>query len=397
MPLTCKQPPLIILIAITAVGPLAINIFLPSMPGLAIDFNTDYATVQLTLSLYLVGLAVATLMYGPLSDRFGRRPLTLIGLGIFLLGSVVCATSQTIGILIAGRILQAVGGCAGVVLGRAMVRDMYDREQSASMIAYITMAMVVAPMLAPTIGGVLDEWLGWRYSFVFVLIFALIVMGGCLLVLTETHGPSRRRALSNARLNFLGLLKVRAFYGYTLQLSFSSAVFFGFLGGAPYVVVELMGYPPSTFGIYFLFVSICYMAGNFTAARVSTKVGTDRMILIGTAISVVPALALGGFYLQGLFTPVSLFGCMGIIALGNGMSIPNGIAGAISIDPRLAGAASGISGFTQMASGALSSMLVGSLLVDTAAPLVIVMASCAVISFAMHIAGIRSFGFWRNN
>ncbi|MBT3558204.1 MAG: multidrug effflux MFS transporter [Rhodospirillales bacterium] len=391
MSLMPEKPPLAILIAVTAVGPLTINIFLPSMPGLVADLDTTYAMVQLTLSLYLAGLAIAQLVYGPLSDRFGRRRPMLVGLGIFLVGSVVCATAPTIGVLIGGRVLQAVGGCAGVVLGRAMVRDMFDRERSASMIAYITMAMVVAPMLAPTIGGTLDEWVGWRYSFVFVLVFGALVMLGCLFVLAETHGPERRKAVAEAHISILGLLKIPAFYGYTLQLSFSSATFFAFLGGAPFVVVQLMGYPPSTFGYYFLFVSACYMIGNFTAARLSTRMGTDRMVLLGTGISVMAAWALGVFYLYDVWGPISLFGSMGIIALGNGVSIPNGIAGAISVDTRLAGAASGISGFTQMAFGAGSTMLVGSLLVDTAAPLVIIMTIGATISFAMHIFGVRLF------
>ncbi len=387
-----EKPSLLILIAVTAMGPLAVNIFLPSMPGMAVEMNTDYATVQLTLSLYLVGLSVAQLLYGPLSDRFGRRPLMLSGLSIFLCGSLMCALAPTISVLIAGRILQAVGGCAGMVLGRAMVRDMYDRERSASMIAYITMAMVVAPMAAPIIGGVMDEWLGWRYSFAFVAVVGSVVLLGCLLVLAETHSPERRQAMIDANIRFTRLLRIPAFYGYTFQLSFSSAVFFGFLGGAPYVVIKLMGYPPSSFGFYFVIVSICYMSGNFAAARISTRAGTDRMILIGTAISLIAAWALGAIYLGGGFTPLTLFGCMGAVALGNGISIPNGLAGAISVDPRQAGAAAGISGFTQMAFGAMSSMLVGSLLVDTAAPLVAVMVVGATISFAIHIVGVRLIG-----
>ncbi|MBC8242374.1 MAG: multidrug effflux MFS transporter [Alphaproteobacteria bacterium] len=382
------KPPLIILIAITAVGPLAVNIFLPSMPGMAAEMKTDYATVQLTLSLYLAGLSVAQLLYGPLSDRFGRRPLMLTGLSIFLAGSLICAMAPTITVLIAGRVLQAIGGCAGVVLGRAMVRDMYDRDRSASMIAYITMAMVVAPMLAPIIGGVMDVWLGWRYSFVFVLVVGSLVMLACLLVLAETHGPARRQAIIDARIKFTGLFRVPAFYGYTFQLSFASAAFFGFLGGAPYVVVDLMGYPPSTFGFYFLIVSIFYMGGNFTAARVSTRLGTDRMISLGTAISLTGAGVLIMVYLGDGLVPLTLFGCMGVIALGNGISIPNGVAGAISVDPRQAGAAAGISGFTQMAFGALATMLVGNLLVDTATPLIAVVAAATAISFAIQWARV---------
>ena len=156
------KPPLLILVLATAVGPMAINIFLPSMPRLEVDLSTSYAMVQLTLSLYLVGLAVAQLAYGPLSDRYGRRPLMITGVCIFLVGTVICIVAPSITILIIGRVLQAIGGCAGVVLGRAIVRDMYDRDKSASMLAYITMSMVVAPMLSPTIGGLIDEYYGWR-------------------------------------------------------------------------------------------------------------------------------------------------------------------------------------------------------------------------------------------
>ena len=384
-----QKPSLFILIAVTAMGPLAVNIILPSMPGLVTELDTDYATVQLTLSLYLMGLSIAQLAYGPLSDRYGRRPLMLIGLGVFLSGGLICALAPNITTLIAGRLLQAIGGCAGTVLGRAMVRDMYDREQSASMIAYITMSMVVAPMLAPIIGGLVDEWLGWRYSFVFVTTVGSLVLLGCTLFLPETNDRSRYRNTGGTDLRFIGLLRIPAFYGYTLQLSFSSAVFFAFLGGAPFVVVNQMGYPPSSFGLYFIIVAACYMTGNFFAARFSTRIGGDRMILIGTTVSLFGAVTLGGVYLFVGLIPATLFGGMGAIAMGNGISIPNGLAGAISVDSRQVGAASGISGFTQMAFGAMATMLVGGLLADTPAPLVIFMVIGAALSFGVHIVGAR--------
>ena len=390
MPRMPEKPSLFILVALTAIGPLAVNIFLPSMPGLMQDLNTDYATVQLTLSLYLVGLAVSQLLYGPLSDRFGRRPLILIGLAIFVTGSLICAMAPTITVLITGRVIQAIGGSAGVVLGRAMVRDMYNRERSASMIAYITLSMMVAPMLAPTIGGLFDEWLGWRYSFTFVLVIGSLVAVWCLLMLAETHGATKRQLTVGTDVRFVGLLKAPAFYCYTFQLSFSSAVYFGFLGGAPFVAINLMGLTPSTFGFYYLIVSICYMIGNFTAARISTRAGTDPMILYGTAISMAGAWMLAVFYASDALTPLAMFSSMGVVAIGNGMAIPNGVAGAISVDPRQAGAAAGISGFTQIAFGAAASTLVASLLVDNAAPLVIVMATSATIAFTIHVAGSRT-------
>jgi DHA1 family bicyclomycin/chloramphenicol resistance-like MFS transporter len=177
----------VILVAVTATGPLALNILMPSMPGLPAVFGTDYATVQLTLSLYLIGLAGAQLIYGPLSDRYGRRPVLLAGLGVFLLGTLTGALAASISMVIAGRVLQAVGGCAGMVLGRAIVRDLYERDRAASVIAYVTMAMVVAPMLAPLFGGFLDDWLGWRATFWFVAVYGSVVVVFCFLLLGETH------------------------------------------------------------------------------------------------------------------------------------------------------------------------------------------------------------------
>lgn len=392
MPRMPEKPSLFLLIAITAAGPLSVNIFLPSMPGLTRELNTDYATVQLTLSLYLIGLAFSQLFYGPLSDRFGRRPLMLWGLCLFISGSLICALAPTISVLIGGRVLQAVGGSAGVVLGRAMVRDMYERDRAASMIAYITMAMVVAPMLAPIIGGILDEWLGWRFSFAFVLSFGGIVAVWCLFRMAETHGIERRRISAGADIRFIGLLKAPAFYGYTLQLSFSSAIYFGFLGGAPFIAINLMGLPPSSFGFYFMIASVCYMTGNFTAGRYSARIGTDRMILYGTTIALLGAAGQAVVFAYDALNPLLLFCAMGVVALGNGLAIPNGVAGAISIDPRQAGAASGISGFTQVSFGAASSTLVGSLMADSAAPLVVVMAAAAAIAFIIHVAVIHLMG-----
>src|SRR5690606_11417779 len=153
---------ILLLVAVAAVSPLGINIYLPSMPGMAADFGVDFAAIQLTLSLYLLTVAIGQLFIGPLSDRYGRRPVLLAGLAAFVLGSLLCLIAADIGLLLAGRVLQAVGGCAGITLSRAVVRDLYGREQAASMIGYVTMGMAVAPMLAPSIGGALDGVYGWQ-------------------------------------------------------------------------------------------------------------------------------------------------------------------------------------------------------------------------------------------
>ena len=384
-----KRPPLAILIAVTAVGPSALNIFLPSMPGLQRAFHTDFATVQLTLTLYLIGLAVAQLFYGPLSDRLGRRPVLLAGLVLFLVGTLACMLAPSIEALIAARVVQAVGGCAGVVLGRAMVRDMYDRDRAASMIAYITMAMVVSPMVAPFIGGFLDGWYGWRGGFAFLLILAGPVLAAAVVCLHETHHDrSHTRGFADLVAGTSRLLGRRAFHGYAFHMSFNTAIFLGFIGGAPYVMVELMGRPPAEYGLYFMLSAASYMAGNFMAGRIAVGVGIDRMIFNGMIIVMAGATLLGVLASLWTLTPLMMFGPVAIIGFGQGLSIPTATAGAISVDPRYAGAASGASGFLQMTVGAGVSYLVGATLADTAMPMVIIMFSCAVLSFAAFLVGV---------
>ncbi len=383
-----RKPPLAILIAAAALSPLALNIFMPSMPGLVRVFNTDYATVQLALTLYLVGVAVGQLFYGPLSDRFGRRPIMLAGLTIFLVGSVASLIAPTIELLIAGRLVQAVGGCAGLVLGRAIVRDLYHRDRAATMLAYITMAMVVAPMMAPTIGGVLDVWFGWWASFAFVLVAGAVVMMAAVFTLHETRDPQASPlSAGGAVLGFARLLRIRAFHGYALQLSFSTGAFFSFLAGAPYVAVNLMGYSPQGYGLFFVMVSLAFMTGNFATARLSARAGIDRMVSFGVTVAFVAALGQAVLFSAGGYGIFTMFGAMAFIAFGNGLALPNGTAGAISVHPQLVGAASGLVGFMQMGVGAIASYLVGLLLVDSAAPMVWFMLAATALAAAAHLVG----------
>lgn len=379
---------MVVLVLVTALGPLALNILVPSMPGLSRTLDAEYGTVQLVLSLYLIGVAIGQLAYGPLSDRYGRRPLLLIGLSVFLLGTTICLLAQSIATLIAGRVVQAVGGCAGLVLGRAIIRDLFEREEAARMIAYVTMAMVVVPMVAPTLGGLLDEWMGWRAGFVLVMVVGLAVWSLTLSVLRETHHHRTVFAtpLGIAR-NSLRLLGMPAFRGYALQVTFSTSVFFAFIAGAPYIMIELLGRTPAEYGVYFVLVSLMFMLGNFTAAKLSTRAGMDRMILLGTALALVATAALLGAVLSVALTPLVLFGCMALVAFGNGLSLPNGMAGAISVDPALVGAASGLTGFLQMGTGALASFATGALLEDSARPLASIMLVAAALAFASHMLG----------
>jgi DHA1 family bicyclomycin/chloramphenicol resistance-like MFS transporter len=351
------------------------------MPGMTAVFGTDYGTIQLTLTLYLAGLAVAQLVMGPLSDRFGRRPVLLAGIGLFLAGSLAGALAQSIGMLIAARVVQAVGGCAGLVLGRAIVRDTHSRDESASMLGYITMVMVVAPMLAPLAGGYLDEFFGWRSTFLAVLVIGTAVLGLTWMLLHETHHDRGGGDGALAMLRGFGLLlRDRAFAGYALNVSFTTAVFFAFLAGAPYVMIQLMDRPSSEYGLYFMLNAFSYMAGNYASGRLATRIGPDRMIRTGSMLALSGVALLTALVLGTEMIPLFLFAPVMFVGLANGLSLPSAIASAISLRPELAGTASGLVGCLQMMVGALATLLVGHLQDDTALPMALVMTAAAVVA-----------------
>ncbi len=372
-----------LLIAVSAVSPLGINMYLPSMPGMARALGVDFTTIQLTLSLYLGAMAVGQLVIGPLSDRLGRRPVLLTGLLVFVVGSVICLSAQSIGVLIFGRIVQAIGGCAGITLSRAIVRDLYGRNQVASMIAYVTMGMAVAPMIAPTIGGVLETFFGWRASFAFLIGFGGLALVFAYWRLRETNhsrasGESARELLRG----YGSLFRSRQFWGYTLVTSFVSAMFFAFLAGAPYVMIELLGRSPAEYGFYFAMVPTGYILGNFATGRIAGRMGPNRMILAGTFLSLVSIAAMAALIASGFLSPVALFGPMLFIGVANGLVLPSGIAGAVSVRSDLAGAAAGLSGSFQIGFGALVAPIVGATLSSTVWPLIAIMTICSSLAIA---------------
>lgn len=386
------QPSVFILVAMSALGPIALNIFLPSMPGLAKELAVDYGTVQLTLTFFLVGLGVAQLVYGPISDRWGRRPVLLWGLGIYCIGSVVCVLAPSISWLMLGRILQAIGGCAGLVLGRAIVRDLYERDRAAAMIGYVTMAMSLAPMLSPVLGGYLDTLFGWRTSFAFCSLAGISIFVWVSLTLPETLAQRGLGEGAMALLRGYGvLLRSPIFCGYVLQTAFTSGVFFAFIAGAPFVVVTVMGQPASAYGLWFIVVSLGYLTGNFFTGRFAVRLGVDRMLACGAVVQVfgTGALALtswlGPLSLPGIFLPMT------VVALSNGLVLPNGIAGAISVNPRMAGAAAGLSGALQMATGAIAAMLVGSGQDHDPSqyPMIWTMLGCGILSLLVFVLAAK--------
>ena len=378
---------LALLIAMTAVGPLTLNILTPAMPGLIVTFGADAGTVQLTLSLFLLGMAISQLVLGPLSDRFGRRPVMLAGLVLTVVASFAALAATSIVSLIAARTAQAFGATCGIVIARAVIRDIYDRERSASMIGWVTMAMVVAPMIAPLIGGALDTAYGWQAIFVLVGLFAAGVLAWTALALPETRAVSTSEGVVRFLRDTGSLLANPAFLGYALVGTFNSAMFFTFIGGAPHVVVTIMHRSSAEYGLWFVMISVTYMVGNFAAGRWSAQYGVDFMIRAGVAVTVLgAAVGVAWVLLEPHGGPAVIMAPQMIIGFASGFMLPNAIAGAVSVRPQAAGTAAGITGFMQMGLGAVTSQLIGHLLAGaaTALPLalvVLVLCACSLVAF----------------
>ena len=381
---------LVVLVGATALGPLAIQIFLPSLPAIQADLHVSGPVAQLVFSLSMAAISVAMLIYGPVSDRFGRRPTLIAGLFLYLIGSLVSTFAPSIAVLILGRAVQAVGGAAPLALTRTIIRDLYGRERAASMIAYVTMAMVVAPMMAPAIGGYLNDLIGWRANFAFCAAAGVLVTALVITRLPETHQDRVAiPGVGHMAASFVRLLRNPAFRGFALQSAFCLASFFSFAAAAPYVVIVVMGRAASSYGLYFMVISLAFMSGNFIAARISERVGVERMVLVGSSLSVSATVLSLICLLTVGWQPWALFGPCVLLAVGNGLSVPNAMAGAISVDPRATGAASGLAGFLQMLMAAAFSQLAGMWQNGTPYPMIGFMITATALALTAFIVSFR--------
>ena len=381
-------PPLILLAGVTAVAPASLHILVPALPVLAAVFDAPPGTVQLVLTLFLSGIAAGQLVYGPVSDRYGRRPVLIAGLALFLFGTVLCGFAWSLPVLIIGRTLQALGGCAGMVLGRAIIRDIYERERAASALATIMMVMSLAPSLSPAIGAYLAEWGGWRADFVL-----LGIVGAAVLILTaakleETHAPARVN-LAGMIGSFIVLLRSPAFLGIAFATAFTSTSWFTFLAAAPYLLSELLHEPPSTYGLMILLPMAGYILGNAAVGRLSVLIGTTGIFIAGLALSFASGVMLALWCLSGLST-WAMFVPMAISSIGNGMSQPPGIAAGLSVYPRIAGAASGLMGFMQMMIAALGTLLIGRLPRDSVLGMVAVVGAALALALVCGLLTLRA-------
>jgi DHA1 family bicyclomycin/chloramphenicol resistance-like MFS transporter len=363
-----------ILAAVTATGPFAMQIFLPALPAIQTSFGVSAGVAQPTLSVSMIAIALATLIYGPLSDRFGRRPTLLLGLGIFLFGSLLCVLAHNVEMLIAARVIQAAGGAAGMVIARAVARDHYGPQGAANVIARLTIVMVVAPMVAPAIGGFIVDVASWRVIFGVVAIAGVVVVAAVLLMFEESHRAEDHMDSAAGMLRgFAQLLGSKRFIAIALYPAFSSTIFFAFISGAPYVMVELLHRPATEYGLYFILVSAGFMTGDCAAVRFSGRFDTFQLMRTGMLISLAGMVVVIVFVAADMLTPLTLFVPVLFTQLGQGLGMPNAQAAAINVFPLRAGTASALTSFSQMLSAAAASQIVGILHNGTPWPLLFVM------------------------
>lgn len=348
-----RPPHLLTLTLLTALSALTLNMILPSLPSMARDLAARESVTALAVSGYMLASALFQLGLGPLSDRFGRRPVMLGALGLFVVASLGCMLAQSVAVLLACRVLQAVI-VAGMVVTSAVIRDQYSAVDSAAKLSLIASAMAVAPMLGPMLGGLLDVALGWRS------VFALYaVLGAALLALAWADmGETRAPGLPPPRWgDWLALLQSGRYWSFVLCMAFSVGAFYVFVTGVPYVATAVWGLSPAEVGLGVGSITGGFVVGAAASARLATRLGMGVLMLAGRSVAVVAmALALGGVA-AGVSHPLALFGLTVFVGLGNGLTLPSANAGALSVRPALAGTAAGLGGALSMAIGAVLSTL----------------------------------------
>ncbi len=345
---------LLLLVAMTGVAPISLYMLVPALPVLATSFGRDISIAQMTVSLFMVGIACSQIIMGPLSDKFGRRPVLLAGLGLMVVASAACIFAETLPQLIAARFFQALGGATGMVVSRAIIRDLYSRDRVGAMISLVIAVMMVAQMLSPLTGGLLEIAFGWRAIFYVITAASLIIAVAIATALPETRRD--RVEPGGFRGDVGSLLTSRAFIGYVLCQVLASQIIFVFAAGGPYIVVTQMGRSSAEYGAWFAATGLAFLLGNLACARYAPRHRLEKLIWFGLALQFAGALLNLVWGVTGLNqAPSWLFGTQMLVMFANAFVMSNSAAGAISVRPEAAGTASGAMGFLQMGLGALVS------------------------------------------
>ncbi|MGC2779479.1 MAG: multidrug effflux MFS transporter [Bradyrhizobium sp.] len=353
---TPSRTVLILLVVMTGLAPISLYLLVPALPMLANTFGRDASVVQMTVSFYMVGIAISQLLLGPLSDRFGRRPVMLAGLALSIIASFGCILAQTLPQLIAARFFQALGGASGMVISRAIIRDLYPRDRIGAMISLVVAVMMIAQMLSPLTGGLIETAFGWHAIFYVAAALSIVIAIAVTLALPETRAARIEGA--SFRRDVTVLVKSRAFLGYVLCQVLASQIIFAFAGGGPYIVEVQMGRSSAEYGAWFATTGFAYFVGNLFCVRFSPRHSLDRLIWFGLALQLTGAAMNFAWSIFGFNqVPSVLFGTQMLIMFANAAVMANSAAGAISVRPGAAGTASGAMGFLQMGVGALMSQL----------------------------------------
>lgn len=356
-----RVPLAVLLTMLAALGPISTDLYLPALPSIEQAFRADVATVQLTLSVYMVAFAVCQLFYGAMSDRYGRKPVLAFGVAVYFAASVACALATSIETLVIARFFQALGGCCGVVVGRAVVRDVFGRKKSAKILSYMGTAMALAPALGPVIGGYLTVAFGWEASFWVLSGFGGLCLLGILVILRESNQNPDVTALNPRRMaaNFRQLLGHRIYLGYLLVSAFSYGGLFAYISGSSFVFIQVIGLTADQYGYCFAAIVLGYMAGTQIGGRSVMRHGERRLVKWGAIVSALSGVAMAGFAYAGMLNVAVVLVPMVIYMVGMGLVLPNAAAGGIGPFPRMAGAASSLIGFCQYGFAAIVGLAVG--------------------------------------
>mgnify|MGYP003700531827 CR=1 FL=1 len=376
--------------ALVSMGVLSISLYVPSLPAIRAEFAVGPDAVQRTLTFFLVGFAGAQLVIGPLSDRFGRRPVLLGGLIGYMAAGLLCAMAPDILSLTIGRFLQGFAACVGPVVGRAVVRDLFEGPAAGRAFGLIGTALAVVPALAPILGGVIQTRLGWEAAFLTLAAVGLALFAICMRRLDETIRERLPNAMEPARLLTIygGLIRNRYYVGHAMAGGFVFGGFFGYMTDAPFLFIEELQVPPDLFGFLLVFTVAGYASGSYTSGRLAGVLPGRHIILAGTGIAVAAALMLLAFSEE--LSLARVIGPMTLYALGFGLTLPASLAGALGPFPRVAGSASALLGFIQMAAAGASSAIVQPLYDGTARSLGLVvlgMSVTALVGYAVLTHG----------
>lgn len=377
--------------ALVAVAPLAMDIYLASMPSMARALSASDEEVQLTLSLYMYAWGAAQIVVGPLTDRFGRRPALIGGLVLFVAASVVCAAAHNVQMLITARIAQAASMATVAVVPRAVVRDLYAGEQAARMLSLMGVVLGIAPIVAPIIGSHLHVWFGWQANFVFVAAYGAVAMACVVFVMPETI-RSRNAQATDVRVmlaNYARLLRSRTYVGYLLIAAFATSGLFAFIAGSAFVFVTVIGTGEQGFGLLFGIVMLGNMTGSAIGSRLVGRLGIDRMLRYSTRLMVVSGVALVALAWARVGHPVAIVVPMFLFMAAFMTTMPQATAGALTPFPEIAGSASSLLSFCQLLIASSTALIVGVAFDGTQRPMATTIAAASLLTFASYQLLIR--------